>query len=457
MRTKTKVGVGLLIVGTVILFYGALFFCVSNTPEIDIARVDTHNIAAQSGSDIVKFTMNDNYRNYLLFDVNGTCTISNSSWVKIQNETGETVFNYPIDSFPNNATVPEKGRYVAVFQGVTLDPETFYMVYVNTYSYTQIFPASGLLPYSAGLGIIGLILFAVGMKLAVFSNTIKKVTQQIEKSTTSKSYARIDRAAIITYLLTLPIFVYVTLNNLNFPHFFELFPIMNETAFKITVSVTAFIIGAIYYWGAIRFLRRISIKMSFEHILLLQRLIKIASIIFILSFGFLVVTLFIQNGLFVALALYWVLTAFFIYFVFVPFNSMLSKTGVITLPLTKFIHDYKENPDKADFRFLSSAAREISQLIKELNIMIPYASLSLGMSYHLIESKSTDKLEAILKQFEQPTLEYKNILPSLEYFAGYGCYLESTGMKALPSPSDIYWKILPIGVAIVAAILPNLI
>ena len=177
-----KIGVAFLCAGIVLLLFGAYMFCLSNAPANAVSLIHTRNIAAQSGSNVVKFTMNENYGNYVLFDVNGTCSFSNSSWVKILNQKGETVFNYPIDRFPNNASIPASGRYAAVFEGVTLDPFTFYEVYVNIYSYTQIFPFSALMPFTLFVGIIGFILFAMGMKIAVFSSSIGKDRLQTEKS-----------------------------------------------------------------------------------------------------------------------------------------------------------------------------------------------------------------------------------------------------------------------------------
>ena len=137
------------------------------------------------------------------------------------------------------------------------------------------------------------------------------------------------------------------------------------------------------------------------------------------------VLLIIQNVSVVAATFNYLVTAMLLYMIFVPFINMFTTEGSIMVDLLKFLKEFRENSNSANYKLLASASKGISDLLRPLNVMISGTSLSLGMSYNVILNKNTTDILAIQRILEKSPIAFEQLLPVMERLVSFSCFSRS--------------------------------
>jgi hypothetical protein len=430
----------LLLATILILLVGATFFGLGLSSVTENEQ-KTVVIAQQSRVSELKFTLPNNNTGIVTFNITGSYNLRNSTKLTILNQAGTIEYLEKIDSIPVNVNLKDNTEYIASFDEVNFTNSTILTASTQVTVTEKVNPFNYLLIYSAPIVAIGLLLFPFSIVFEI--NSMFKQQQKIKNELIGGIYAKAGIFVFYLFLLSL-------LTSVSLATFFGQPLLVVVFPFAITISLTI-----LYVLAA----RRYSMVELKSNIVKTMEILKISQTIKYSYFGLFLVLV----GTFIASFL----TPYdFIYPIFFPaivlammesffsiFSEGLSPRGKIIIYLESFLDDYSKNGCSADFNSIRKASKILSELIKRYSFRLSPASISASLSYNIIEYGETSKISDIIRNVEQKNANIEQMLPLLETSAWHGEFLESKGIRALPSFFESYSNQITIIIALVTSLI----
>ncbi len=396
----------------------------------------------QTAASFVNFTLASNNNLTVIFNVSGNYTITNSTTLKIVNETGSIDYYGQINDFPFAVqSLNNTGKYMAIFQPMQITNSTT-LTANNIVDILQLdFPLINI----AFVGI-----FFMGASLIFFAWRINEDIIKSLKNETFKNGKELKKPffkftfstkfSFLFFFLFTFLLVFVS-NIIVFTFLLHINPLISigELLSVSTSLVITFVIFA-FCRRAMKSLIQIDVRTCFNKIVAIQDLADIANYTYIGIFIY-IISLFIfsysTSSYFLFFPIYaFVVTLAMIHSFFNIFNSMLTKEGNIIVCLSDFIEKYEKKGCDTQFKPLNKASKLLTELIKPYNLTLAEASITAALSYQILVKKDTAKIRKLISHAEETPINYDKLLPLIQVISSQGKMLDSKGLKGLPSFSE---------------------
>jgi hypothetical protein len=432
-----------LLVSVILLLLGAALFGLNLYPETQ-SKTSQVEIGTQSGAPFVRFTLPLTYSGVVTFNASGLYNISDSTMLKIVNQTGTIEYFQQVSVFPIQTRLfNSTGEYVATFESLKTTNSTILTVVTEVTTTQQIYPYNYLLFVGSLMAFAGTIFFPASASYSLLNNL--KAENNPEKRFFRVDSSTIFHAMMFSFFVVFFQIFIVILPNLA----------LGNTLFGILMTAIITILTLFSYLRTISFVSKVDVKSEFKQIVFIQRIAELTNYVyyvvffssipliflyFIGSFNFLLQILF----LLIPLA---IMDSFFSIF------KMLTPQGNIIVSLSHFLEDFRIRGCSAEFKYIRQASKYLAEMVRPYNLMPTPASISSSLSYYTIVLKDTSKIAQIITAVEQSPADYKELLPLMESALDHSLYLESKGLKGLPSFFEKYSKHISIVVSVITVVI----
>jgi hypothetical protein len=430
----------LLLTTITILLVGAILFGLGLS-SVTQKEQKTEVIAQQTRGTELKFTLPSNNTGVVSFNITGSYNLRNSTKLTITNQAGTIEYLEKIDSLPVNAILKDNTEYIASFAEADFTNSTILTASTQVNVTQKVNPFSYLLTYSSLVVAIGLLLFAFSIVFEI--NTMFKEQQKNKNKFIRGTYTK--AGVFFAYLFLLSLLTSLYLAILLGQSFIVLaFPI------AITISLTLLYVSTARRYSKVELKSNIlktmellafSQKIKYTYFGLFPVLIGAFVISLVTAYDFI-------YPVFFALIILSILESFFSIF-----SEGLSLEGNIIVYLQSFLEEYSKKGCSADFESIRKASKTLSELIRRYSFRFSAPSISASLSYDIIEYGEISKITEIINNVEQKNVNIEEMLPLLETVAWHGEFLESKGIKALPSFFESYSNQITLLIALVTPLI----
>jgi hypothetical protein len=381
---------------------------------------------------------------YYLNKTLGEVTLFENSSVKIYYSKENLVFSFPLQMFPYRFPIESYGYYVIVLENATVSADARLVILKESSNpvYGVSFQTQLTGSIFSSAGIISLICFSY------FTLVIKRV-QRSERLETVEEFGKLPGIWRVLFASFSIAMCFLTMMILIAPSSGAIFSLLAIILPFVTLPLL------ILYWVDLEKIIGVFLNVfGCAKFFLMQKIVRILVVCIYLFFGvFAVLT--------ILLPIFTYLYATFFMFIFIPmsavtfllspFDQLSSNVLTARLSLEKFLSEYNQDPEGADFTYLRKASNSIATLLSSYNVPISPAVLAEHISKSQLKTMnrcSEEKhLDDLLKRLLE-SLKPLNVSKLVDVISE----IPELKVKELPKYRKIFESLSPLSVIISAIV-----